>query len=213
MRSRGRGGRGSPRRAAFPGGLSAILCWPKERSKFLARFEKGNSLRWHFDSGSCFWIACDARSPLARVEASEAANFHLVAGSKGADDAVKYRANDCVGFVVGQLNNLVNPFGQIGLCHLAQPLCITKKSTTVLGDSSRMVRYPEVEAEITATAFSTSGWSVTRPQSQSFTLRRVQLLKNSMPIAPRTRWGPYETTQPLGAGGMGEAYKARDIEG
>ena len=34
-------------------------------AKFLARFEEGNRLRWHFDSGSGFWIACDARSSLA----------------------------------------------------------------------------------------------------------------------------------------------------
>jgi hypothetical protein len=100
-------------------------------AKFLARFEEGNLLRRHFDSGSGFRIAPDARSSLARAETSESADFNLVAGSQGTDDAVKYGANDDVGFLPGHLGGLTNLFNQISPGHLAHPRCITKESITL----------------------------------------------------------------------------------
>src|SRR5260370_33913480 len=78
-----------------------------QSAEFLARLEEGNSLRWHFDLGSRSWIASDAPSSLARVEASESADLNLVPGSQGTYDAFKYGTNDDVGFLQGNLNGSV----------------------------------------------------------------------------------------------------------
>jgi hypothetical protein len=94
---------------------------PKQLEKFLARFEEENSLRWPVDSRCGFWIASDACSSLARVEASEASDFNLLARSQGTDDTVKYGADDGVGLLEWHPNGLVNLFGKIGPDHLTPP--------------------------------------------------------------------------------------------
>ena len=88
-------------------------------AKFFTRFEEGSPLRWHFDSGSGYWIASDAPSSLARVEASESADLNLVPGSQSTDDAAKYGADDNVGSLPGHPNGVVNLFSQISPGHLA----------------------------------------------------------------------------------------------
>ena len=83
-------------------------------AEFLARFEEGNSLRWHIDPSAGLWITSRATTPLARVEGAESPNLHLVAGSQCTDDAVQYRADDDVSLLQGQPNDLVNLLGQFG---------------------------------------------------------------------------------------------------
>jgi hypothetical protein len=82
----------------------------------LLDLKEGNSFWWHFNSGSTFWIPSDAPSSLARVKAAESADFDLVPGPQGTDDAVKYGANDQFGFLPGYPNGLVHLFRQIGSC-------------------------------------------------------------------------------------------------
>ena len=113
-------------------------------AKFLAWFEEKDPPRRHFDLGSRSWIASDACTALPRVEASEPAEFNLIAGSQNSDDADKYGADDDVRFLQRHPDGLVSLFDQIGPGHLAHPRRITKKSIKALpgvpgAGSSRML--------------------------------------------------------------------------
>jgi hypothetical protein len=100
--------------------------------------------------GLGFWISSDARASLTRVEASESADFNFVAGSHGTDDAVKYGADDNVGFLLGQLSGLTNRFSQISPGHL-EPLIASRKRVSQCSFLSRTLPSP--------------GWSATTERS------------------------------------------------
>ena len=124
--------RSATRRFARPGRSCAGSPTINQFAKFLARFEEGDSLGWHFDSGSGSGIASDAPASLARLEVAESADFNLIPGSQSSHDAVKYDADEGVGFLPRHPNGSANLFAQTYPGHLVHPRRITKKSITGL---------------------------------------------------------------------------------
>ena len=50
------------------------------------------------------------------------------------------------------------------------------------------------------------------PRPQNPACKGASARKSAQPLSPGTRLGPYEILAPIGAGGMGEVYRATDIK-
>jgi hypothetical protein len=85
--------------------------------QFLAGLEERNFLGGDFHAVTGLWISADTGLALPSAEAAKAANFDLVAHSKGAHDAVEDGLDDDFTILARQLRQAGDFIDQISFCH------------------------------------------------------------------------------------------------
>src|SRR5206468_2176565 len=96
--------------------------------QFLAWLEIRNLLGGHLDAGSSLRIAPDAGLPLARAEATKAADLDLVTAAQGFHDAVEDGLDDDLRLLAGHFHYARDLFNQIRLGHVHASLCKLRKT-------------------------------------------------------------------------------------
>src|SRR5947208_1493337 len=91
--------------------------------QFLAWLEIRNLLGGHLDARSGLGVAPDAGLPLARAEATKAADLDLVTAAQGFHDAVEDGLDDDLRLLAGHFHYARDLFNQIRLGHVHASLC------------------------------------------------------------------------------------------